>query len=55
MQGVGECALLTVEQRCIQHPAKTGTFAFPKLKEAPLQKKHQTSLFLELPVLFFFF
>lgn len=42
MQGAREHALLSVEQRCIQHPAKTGTFSsFPNLREAAFQKNTQ--------------
>lgn len=45
MQGVKECALLSVKQRCKRIPAKTGTFfSFPNLREAPFQKKYPISV-----------
>lgn len=55
MQGVKECALLSVKQRCLRIPAKTGTFfSFPNSREAPFQKKYPVSLSGVVRLDFFF-
>lgn len=55
MQGVKECALLSVKQRCKRIPAKTGTFfSFPNLREAPFQKKIPNICFWICPFGVFF-
>lgn len=55
MQGVKECALLSVKQRCIQIPAKTGTFfSFLNSREAPFQKKYPVSVSGVVNLFFFF-
>lgn len=53
--GVKKCVLLSVKQRGIQIPAKTGTFfSFPNLKEAVFQRKYPVSVSGVVHLIFFF-
>ena len=54
MQGARERALLSVEQRRVLHPAKTGTFSSFPTWEAPLRKNTQHLCFWSCAFFLFF-